>query len=109
MTSFQRQLQRAARRRAGLSLENHREQPSHLQGDGYLVLHPTRGWKRVSYLRARAQQKLAQLLDRVVARYRKNAKRSTSAAINRHTGKPHTATREKAKQRGKHCRKVEGA
>ncbi|MBB5985989.1 hypothetical protein [Sphingobium lignivorans] len=81
-----------------------RPQPTRIGETGYQTLHPTRGWKKVSYKRAKAQQLMGMMLDRATKGVRKTlSPRSDSAHINRHTGKPHEGAREKAKRRGRFC------
>lgn len=98
MTSLQRKLVRAACHRTGVKIESDRPQPTKIEDSYYLVLHPTRGWKRVSDKRLFAQQKMARLLDNIVPRRANRAPRSDHAGINRHTEKPHEHRREIARR-----------
>lgn len=98
MTSLQRKLVRAACHRTGAKIENDRPQPTVMLDYGYCVLHPTRGWRRISYARVEAQRRMAQLLDNVVPRRQNRAPQSDHAGINRHTGKPHEHRRAIARQ-----------
>lgn len=97
MTSFQRQLNRKAAKRTGKAIENTNTQPTRELGTHYAVLHPTRGWKVISYARARAQAAVAYIKDRYLSGRKEIAKRTDSASINRHTGKPHEHKREIAR------------
>lgn len=67
MSSFTRRLGRNIARRAATKdqIADHRAaktQPTIVREAHYLVLHPTRGWRRVSYRRASAQQAMAYIL-----------------------------------------------
>lgn len=99
MTSLQRKLVRASSHRTGKKIESERPQPTVILETGYKVLHPTKGWRTVSYARAEAQTRMAQLLDNFVPRRQSRAPRSDHAGINRHTGKPHEHHREIARQK----------
>lgn len=64
MSSYLRRLQRkAARKRADNETG---EQPTRIHSRFYEVLHPTRGWKRISNARVTAQQWMGALLDHVL-------------------------------------------
>lgn len=60
MTGIARQLNRAFARHKGVKIES---KPHHVdvQVGHYNVLHPTRGWKRVSYARLEAQRKMQEI------------------------------------------------
>lgn len=63
MGSIARSMKRAAYKRTG------REWPSRTQATvitdrGYLTLHPTRGWKLVSYARVNAQARMNEILSK---------------------------------------------
>ena len=58
-------LKRNLRKAHGLTgkyIANGGEQPVRIDDQGYDVLHPTRGWKRISYRRLAAQQRMATML-----------------------------------------------
>lgn len=62
MSSYPRRLQRRRmRERDGYEAP---PQPVIYRETGYLVLHPTKGWKTISYRRYAAQMRMAQILER---------------------------------------------
>lgn len=61
MSSISRHIKRAKCKRNGIDWPE-RTQPTKVREDHYLVLNPTKGWKRVSVKRLAAQQRMAEML-----------------------------------------------
>lgn len=62
MTSIARKMIRAAKRRTGTKPDKDRPWTTDIRDDHYVVLHPTRGWRRISNRRVEAQRRMAHLL-----------------------------------------------
>lgn len=65
------QIKRAMLRRAqkaGAPSTTEQQYRAHADGVGYDVLHPTRGWKRISAKRLAAQRVIAMMSDSIAAR-----------------------------------------